>query len=98
MCPGWWQWFGGIVVSIISLIMVLVVLHHLKVTHVQMNTKPALDPAIKASILEAPIPQMAIDDILELATSIPTIRSLETPSSKSPAGLDDELLRKFDEL
>lgn len=85
-------------VSIMSLIVILVVLHHLRPTHVEMTPKPALDPTIKAKILAAPIPQMAKDDILELATSIPTVRLLETPSTKSSAGLEDRLLRKFDEL
>ncbi|KAJ4988067.1 hypothetical protein SVAN01_06479 [Stagonosporopsis vannaccii] len=94
----WWQWFGGIVVSIISLMVVLVVSHHLKPTHAQMDPKPALDPALRASILDAPIPQMAKEDILELATSIPTVRPLETPSWKSSAGQEDRLLRKFDEI
>ncbi|KAJ8115471.1 hypothetical protein OPT61_g2882 [Boeremia exigua] len=92
----WWQWFGGIVVSFISLIVILVVLHHLKPTQVEMDPKPGFD-AIKAKILEAPIPQMAKDDILELATSVPTVR-LQMPSARPSAGLDDGLLRKFDEL
>jgi hypothetical protein len=94
---GWWQWFGGIVVSIVSLIVVLVVLHHLKPTHVDMNPKPALDAAIAAKIREAPIPKMAKEDILDLATSVPTVR-LQPSSAKSSARLDDHLLRKFDEL
>ncbi|KAH6638363.1 hypothetical protein C7974DRAFT_159502 [Boeremia exigua] len=93
----WWRWFGGVVVSIISLIVILVVLHHLKPIHVETKPKPALDSAVKAKILEAPIPKMAKEDILELATSVPTVR-LQTPSAKSSAGLDDRLLRKFDEL
>ncbi len=99
MYAGWWQWFGGIVVSVISLIMVLVVLHHLKPAHVEVDPKPALNPALEAMILEAPIPQMAKDDISELATyaSVPTIR-LDMPSTESSAGLGDQLLRKFDEL
>ena len=94
---GWWQWFGGIVVSIISLILVLVILHHLKPTHIDMHPKPALSPAVEAKIREAPIPKMAKEDILELATSVPTVR-LQTSSAKSSTGLDDWLLRKFDEL
>ncbi|KAJ4406734.1 hypothetical protein N0V91_004424 [Didymella pomorum] len=93
----WWQWFGGIVVSMISLILILVILHHLKPTHVDMHPKPALSPAVEAKIREAPIPKMAKEDILELATSVPTVR-LQTSFAKSSAGLDDQLLRKFDEL
>ncbi|KAF1932256.1 uncharacterized protein M421DRAFT_416977 [Didymella exigua CBS 183.55] len=93
----WWQWFGGIVASIVSLIVILVVLHHLKPTHVDMNPKPMLDPAVAAKIREAPIPRMAKDNILELATSVSTV-SLQRPSAQSSAGLDDRLLRRFDEL
>ncbi|KAF2627765.1 hypothetical protein BU25DRAFT_340639 [Macroventuria anomochaeta] len=93
----WWQWFGCIVISIISLVVILVVLHHLKPTHVEMNPEPTLDTAVEAKIREAPIPKMAKEDILELATSVPTIR-LQTPSAKSSAEVDDVLLRKFDEL
>lgn len=94
---GWWQWFGGIIVSIFSLIIALVVLHHLKPTHVDMHPKPALDRGIEAKIRDAPIPKMAKEDILELATSVPTVK-LQMSSAKSSAGLDDQLLRKFDEL
>lgn len=61
-----------------------------------MDPKPALDPAVEAKIREAPIPEMAKEDILELATSVPTA-SLQT-LAESTARLDDRLLRKFDEL
>jgi hypothetical protein len=94
---GWWQWFGGTMASIVSLIVILVVLHHLRPTHVDMNPKPALSSAVKANIEEAPIPKFAKEDILELATSIPNVQ-LASPSAKSPARLDDQLLRRFDEL
>jgi hypothetical protein len=94
---GWWQWFGGTMAFIVSLIVILVVLHHLRPTHVEMNPKPALSSAVKANIEEAPIPKFAKEDILELATSIPDVQ-LASPSAKSPARLDDQLLRRFDEL
>jgi hypothetical protein len=97
LCAGWWQYFGGIVVSVISLVVILVVLHHLKPTHVDMNPKPTLDAATEAKIREAPIPKMAKDDILKLATSIPIVR-LATPSVKSSFEKEHSLLRKFDEL
>lgn len=84
-------------VSIISLVVILVVLPHLKPTHVNMNPKPALDAATEAKIREAPIPKMAKEDILELATSVPIVR-LATPSVKSSVEKGDRLLRKFDEL
>lgn len=84
-------------VSIVSLILILVVLHHLKPTHVEMNPKPTLDAAIEAKVREAPIPEMAKEDILELATSMPTVR-LTMPSVKSSTENQDRLLRRFDEL
>ena len=83
--------------SIVLLIVVLVALHHLRPTHVEMHPKPALSSAVQADIEEAPIPKFAREDILELATSIPNVR-LESPSAKSSARLDDQLLRRFDEL
>lgn len=94
---GWWQWFGGVFVSIVSLITILVVLHHLKPTHVDMSPKPTLDPVVEAKIRDAPIPEMAKKDILELATSVSTVR-LQMPHAQSSTGMDDQLLRKFDEL
>lgn len=94
---GWWQWFGAIVASIVSLVLILVVFSHVRPTHVEIDPKPTLDSTVKANIKQAPIPEFAKEDILELATSIPTVR-LQAPSAKSSAGLDDRLLRKFDEL
>lgn len=77
--------------------MILVVLHHIKPTHIEIDPKPALNSKIEAQIRHAPIPKMARDDILELATYIPTVR-LQIPSAKSSIKADDKLLRKFDEL
>ncbi|KZM25549.1 hypothetical protein ST47_g3307 [Ascochyta rabiei] len=93
----WWQYFGGIVISIISLILLLVVFHHLKPTHVDMNPKPTLDSTIEAKIRAAPIPDMAKRDILELATSVPTVQ-LKTSPVRRLAEADDQLFRAFDEL
>lgn len=94
---GWWQYFGGVLVSIISLIVMLVVSHHLRRNHVDMSPKLTLDSGLEAKILEAPIPDMAKKDILELATSVPVIQ-LKPPATQSSAAVDDQLLRKFDEL
>jgi hypothetical protein len=94
---GWWQYFGGIVVTIVSLIILIIVSHHLKPTQIETNPKPTLASSIEANILGAPIPEMAKKDILELATSVPTVR-LQTPSMQSSARVDDRVLRKFDEL
>lgn len=62
-----------------------------------MSPKPTLDPVVEAKIREAPIPEMAKKDILELATSVSTVR-LQMPYAQSSTGMDDQLLRKFDEL
>ncbi|KAF1359568.1 hypothetical protein EJ07DRAFT_166130 [Lizonia empirigonia] len=93
----WWQYFGGVLISIISLIVMLVVSHHLRHNHVDMSPKLTLDSGLEAKILEAPIPDMAKKDILELATSVPVIQ-LRPPATQSSAAVDDQLLRKFDEL
>ncbi|KAJ4322030.1 hypothetical protein N0V94_002609 [Neodidymelliopsis sp. IMI 364377] len=93
----WWQYFGGIVVTIISLIVLIIVSHHLKPTQIEMNPKPTLASSTEANILGAPIPEMAKKDIIELATSVPTVR-LQTPSMQSSARVDDRVLWKFDEL
>lgn len=75
----------------------MIIFHHLKPTHVDMDPKPTLDPATEAKILKAPIPDMAKQDILELATSVPTVR-LQTSASQPDAEQGDRLLRAFDEL
>ncbi|XPS93748.1 hypothetical protein M3J09_003089 [Ascochyta lentis] len=93
----WWQYFGGILISIISLVVLLVVFHHLRPTHVDMNPKPTLDSTIEARIRAAPIPDMAKKDILELATSVPTVE-LKTSAVPSSAEAGDRLFRAFDEL
>ncbi|KAJ4344168.1 hypothetical protein N0V95_006283 [Ascochyta clinopodiicola] len=51
----------------------------------------------QAKIRAAPIPEMAKKDILELATSVPTIQ-LKTSPVQSPLETDDQLFRAFDEL
>ncbi|KAL6711936.1 hypothetical protein ACN47E_002979 [Coniothyrium glycines] len=88
--------FWGILGSIAALIFALMLFHHFRPTQAPGEIATGLDPASRDAILNAPIPDMAKEDILGLTAS-----SASQPVETSIARLllqDDERLRKFDEL
>jgi hypothetical protein len=90
--------FWGILASLVALILILVLFHQLRPIHTNENLKPTINAATRGSIMAAPIPDMAKEDILDLATRIPSVK-LEPPPTRSAIRLeDDNRLRVFDEL
>lgn len=86
----------GILGSIIAFIVALILFHHLRPLPALEDTHSILDPTTKSAILNAPIPDMAKEDILSLTTRSSS-PMLET-SLAQPLLEDDERLRGFDEL
>lgn len=76
----------------------LVLFYQLKPIHVDENPKPSLSAAPRGSIMDASIPDIAKEDILDLVTRIPSVK-LQPPPAQSVTGLEnDNRLRVFDEL
>lgn len=96
---GWWQWFGGIITSLASVILIIVILQHTRPASVEIHPKPPLPRAVQAQIQHAPIPQFAKEDILQLATAVPSVR-LDTPGGQTgdDKARGESVLRRFDEL
>lgn len=90
------RYFWGILSTIATLILVVIIFHQLKPIHVSKGHRTGLDFASRAKISDAPIPDIAKEAIIGSLTNIAT-PTIET-SVASLLLEDDERLRKFDEL
>ncbi|KAF2132813.1 hypothetical protein P153DRAFT_364080 [Dothidotthia symphoricarpi CBS 119687] len=90
--------FWGILASITAFLVLLMLFHHLKPNYGSEEPDTTLDFATRAKLLKAPIPDMAKEDIIGLATSTPDLK-LETPFAAPATALEEDVrLRVFDEL
>jgi hypothetical protein len=92
------QLFWGSLASFAAIILILVLFYKLKPIHTSENSKPTLSAASTGSIMDAPIPDMAKEDILDLVTRIPSVKLKPLPTRSTAELDDDNRLRVFDEL
>lgn len=90
------HFFWGTLASIAAAIFALTLFHQFKPIHVTEHSKPTLDFASRAKIMDAPIPDIAKEAIIGSPANTAN-PSLET-SFAQPLLEDDERLRGFDEL
>lgn len=88
--------FWAIMVSIAALIFAVILFHHFKPVYVTHDPQPPLDFASRATVMDAPIPDIAKEAIIG---HTPTRTEIK-PLLRNTAGAldDDERLQVFDEL